>query len=209
MEDKNKYSSIHDDRVIAKTKTALEGRGVEVFIAENKGEALEKIKELIPREVSVMNGSSKTLEEVGYIDYLKSGNHGWNNLHAAIVAEQDKVKQANLRKQALLADYYLGSVHALVENGEFVVASNTGSQLPHIVFSSPNLILVVGTQKIVPTLQEAMERLEKYVVPLEDESLRKKFGVGTQLNKIVIFKGENQRLGRKVRMILVKEKLGF
>jgi len=56
-------------------------------------------------------------------------------------------------------------VHALTEEGEFIVALNTGSQLPHIVFSSLNLILVVGTQKLVPDMENAMKRLENYVVP--------------------------------------------
>ncbi len=156
-----------------------------------------------------MNGSSVTLEQIGFVEYLKSGNHGWNNLHAAIVAEKDPVKQKELRKQAINSDYYLGSVHALTETGEFVVGSNSGSQLPHIVFSSPNLIFVVGTQKIVPTLSDAMKRLEDYVVPLENKHMQEKHGVNTTLAKIVIFKKENLRMGRKVRMILVKEPLGY
>ena len=192
-----------------KTVAALQENGIEVIVVETGTQALEKIKELVPVGVSVMNGSSVTLEQIGFVEYLKSGNHGWNNLHAAIVAEKDPVKQKELRKQAINSDYYLGSVHALTETGEFVVGSNSGSQLPHIVFSSPNLIFVVGTQKIVPTLSDAMKRLEDYVVPLENKHMQEKHGVNTTLAKIVIFKKENLRMGRKVRMILVKEPLGY
>ena len=36
-----------------------------------------------------MNGSSVTLEQIGFVDYLKAGAHGWNNVHAGIVAEPD------------------------------------------------------------------------------------------------------------------------
>ena len=97
----------------------------------------------------------------------------------------------------------------MTEIGEFIIASNTGSQLPHIVFTSPNLIFVVSTKKIVPTFSEAIKRLEDYVVPLEDKHMMEKYGVGTTANKIVVFKGENPKLGRKVRMILVEENLGF
>jgi hypothetical protein len=114
-----------------------------------------------------------------------------------------------LRKQAVLSDYYLGSVHALAETGEFIIASNSGSQLPHIVFTSPNLIFVVGTQKIVPTLADAMKRLEEHVIPLEDKHMMVAYGAHTMDSKIVIFKHENPMMGRKVRMILVNEKLGF
>lgn len=194
---------------VSRTSAALSAKKYEVTIAQNGAEALQKIKELIPKGTSIMNGASVTLEKIGFVDYLKSNEHGWNNLHENILAEKNPAKQALLRKQAVLSDYYLGSAHALTENGEFIIASNSGSQLPHIVFTSPNLIFVVSTKKIVPTLEDAMKRLDEHVIPLEDKHMQEKYGVGTAPNKIVIFKGENVMLGRKVHLILVNENLGF
>jgi hypothetical protein len=203
------YNKLASKEVVNKTIKALNSKNIETFILKNSIEALDKIKELIPKGSGVMNGSSKTLEQIGFIEYLKSGNHGWNNFHEKILAEKDPIKQADLRKQSVLSDYYLGSVHALMENGEFIIASNTGSQLPHIVFTSKNLIFVVSTKKIVSNFTQAMKRLEEYVVPLENKHMLEKYGIGTSLNKIVIFKNENLMLGRKIRMILVEENLGF
>lgn len=203
------YDMLASKEVIDATAAALRKKGFEVFVVSTGAEALAKIKEFIPAGVSVMNGSSKTLEQIGFIDYLTSGSHGWVNPKDAILAEQDKAKQALLRRQATISDYYLGSVHALAENGEFIIGSNTGSQLPHVVFSSPNLIFVVSTKKIVPTLAYAMKRLEEYVLPIENQSIKEKYGRDTQLNKIVIFKGEGAFTGRILRMILVNEDLGF
>ncbi|OGH21378.1 MAG: hypothetical protein A2958_01080 [Candidatus Levybacteria bacterium RIFCSPLOWO2_01_FULL_38_13] len=206
---KNNWGKLADRSTIERTKSSLENKGYEVFVVEKAEDALSEIKELIPKGASVMNGSSVTLEQIGFVDYLKSGEHRWNNIHKAIVEEKDPIKQSMLRKQAALSDYYLGSVHALLENGEFIVASNTASQLPHIASTSQNLIFVVGAQKIVPSLKAAMERLEEYVVPLENEHMMQKYGSGTSLNKILIFKGENPMLDRKIRFILVNKKLGF
>ncbi|MBI3627611.1 MAG: lactate utilization protein [Candidatus Sungbacteria bacterium] len=189
--------------------TTLKGRNVEVILAENGAAALDKIKSLIPQGASVMNGSSVTLETIGFVDYLKSGAHGWNNLHAAILAEKDPAKQSALRKQAVLSDYYLGSVHAIAETGEMIIGSNSGSQLPHVVFTSPNIIFVAGAQKIVPTFDTAMQRLKEYVIPLEDRHMQEKYGVGTYPSKIVIFNRENPMMGRTVWLMLVNEKLGF
>ena len=203
------YNKLATREVVTKTAVALKANGVEALVVENSAAALEKIKELIPQGASVMNGSSATLEQIGYIDYLASGKPGWNNLKAAILAEKEPAKQQTLRLQATLSDYYLGSVHALTETGEFIIASNTGSQLSHIVFTSPNLIFVVSTKKIVPTLAVAFKRLEEYVFPIEDKSIMEKFQRHTMLSKIVIFKRENKMLGRKVRLILVNEDLGF
>ena len=203
------YTKLASKDIIGKTVKVLKSKNIETIVVKNKIQALEKIKELIPRGASVMNGSSVSLEQIGFVEYLKSGKHGWKNLHEAILAEKDPGKQAILRKQSVLSDYYLGSVHALIENGEFIIASNTGSQLPHIVFTSQNLIFVVSTKKIVPNLMEAMKRLEEHVVPLENRHMMDKHGIKTALNKIVIFKNENPMLGRKVHIIFVEEDLGF
>lgn len=203
------YNILATKEITKKVIKALAERNIEALVVENGSAALKKIKELIPKGASVMNGASVTLEQIGFVDYLKAGGHGWNNLHEAIIAEKDSTKQALLRQQAVLSDYYLGSVHALAETGEFIVASNTGSQLPHIVFTSPNLIFVVSTKKIVPTLLEAKRRLEEQVIPLEDKHMKEKYGVGTAANKIVTFNGENPGLKRKIRLILVNEDLGF
>lgn len=203
------YETLATQETVQKTTEALKARGFNPIIVGTKAEALEKIKELIPQGAAVMNGSSTTLEEIGFIDYLKAGAHGWNNLHEGIILEKDPVKQSELRKYSVVSDFYLGSVHALAETGEMVIASNTGSQLPHLVFTSPNLILVVGTHKITPTLADALKRLEGYVVPREDARALKAYGVHTAKNKTVILHGENPMMKRKIHVLLVNEKLGF
>ncbi len=203
------FDQLATNESLQKTVGALSQKGYAVVVVQNANEALDHIIKTIPEGVSVMNGSSVTLEQIGYINYLKSGEHKWINLHAKILAEDNKEKRDALRRQSVLSDYYLGSVHALVENGEFVVASNTASQLPHVVYTSPNLIFVVSTKKIVPTMDEAMKRLQNHVVPLEDKHMQELYGSGTQLNKIVISKGEAPMIGRKVHFILVEEDLGF
>ena len=129
--------------------------------------------------------------------------------HEAILAETDPLKRAGLRKQGVLSDYYLGSVHAIAETGEFVIASNSGSQLPHIAFTSSNLIFVAGTQKITPDLDAAVKRVREYVLQLEDQRMKSVGMGGSAISKLLIFEREQPFMQRKVRMILVKEKLGF
>ncbi|MBI4137319.1 lactate utilization protein [Candidatus Roizmanbacteria bacterium] len=203
------YDKLANPASLQKTMQALTNHRYEVMVVKNGSEALEEVKKAIPRGASIMNGSSTTLEQIGYHEYLKSGNHPWVDLHANISAEDDKEKRDKLRKESVLSDYYLGSVHALIENGEFIIASNSGSQLPHIVYTSPNLIFVVSTKKIVPTVDAAMKRLEKHVVPLEDKRMMAAYNMHTGLNKLLIFKGEAGHSTRKIYFILVEENLGF
>src|SRR5258706_7895781 len=103
------YNTLAKKEVIEETIKNLAANGIEGIFVETGADALAKIKELIPAGASVMNGASTTLEQIGYIDYLKSENHGWNNLHKVILEEKDPIKQAALRKQAVLSDYYLVS----------------------------------------------------------------------------------------------------
>ncbi|HVZ11269.1 MAG TPA: lactate utilization protein [Candidatus Paceibacterota bacterium] len=203
------YTAIPSPEVVQKTAQALTANNFEPIIVSTKKEALAKIKELIPVGASVMNGASTTLEQIGYIEYLKSGQHGWDNLHEKILAEKDPAKQGLLRRQSVASDFYLGSAHALSQTGELVFGSNTGSQLPGLAFTAPNLILVVGTHKITPTLQDALARLNGYVTEREDERLMKAHGAHTIHAKTLILHKENPNLGRKVRIILVNEVLGF
>lgn len=203
------FNTLASQESIHKTVQALEANGFQVEVVKNRAEALERVKELIPANASVMNGSSRTLEQVGFVQYLKDGKHGWNNLHEGILAEKDPAKQMVLRKQSVLSDFYLGSAHAVAETGEIVIASNSGSQLPHIVFTSPNLIFVVGTQKITSDLDNAITRLKEYVFPLEDARMKKAGMGGSFISKMLVVNKEQAFMGRKIHIIFVNEKLGF
>jgi L-lactate utilization protein LutC len=203
------YSTLASKESVAKTTEALAARGWLIATVETKEQALEEIKKRIPQGASVMNGSSTTLQQIGYIEYLKAGKHGWVNLHEAILKETDKEKQALLRKQSAMSDFYLGSTHAIAETGETVTASGSGSQLPALVFDAKNIIIVAGTQKIVPTLTDALHRLEAHVFPLEDKRMKDTGQGGSSISKILIFAKEPAFMGRKVHLILVNEVLGF
>jgi L-lactate utilization protein LutC len=194
---------------VQKTVDALSAHHFMPVVVNFKEEALEKIKEFIPAGASVMNGSSVTLQEVGFVDYLKSGEHGWNNLHANILAETDPQKQAQLRKESVLSDVYVGSAHALTETGEILIASNTGSQLPHIAFTSSNIILVIGANKIVPTMSDGFARIKEHVLPLEDKRMQGVYGFGTTWAKTLVLHEENPNFGRTVHVIIVNEALGY
>lgn len=203
------YTELASAEKLDKVIEALGEHNFSGSVVNSKEEALKKLKELIPQGASVMNGSSRTLEEIGLVEYLKEGKHGWVNRHEEVLKETDPAKQAVLRRETTVSDYYLGSVHAVTEDGELFFASNTGSQFPALAFSAQNLILVVGAQKIVPKIEDAYIRLEKHILALEEVNMQQKYGVGTQHNKTLILRKENPMFGRKIHIIFVNEVLGF
>lgn len=127
-------NSLPDEKSIETAAAAVKARGIAVEIVGTRADALERVKSIIPAGATVMTGASLTLKEIGFEDYLISKAHPWKNLKEDIVAEKDPAKQAALRRQAILADYFLGSVHAVAESGELVIASASGSQLGPMPF---------------------------------------------------------------------------
>lgn len=201
------YDQLAPKKIIEKTIKAVKSRGINAEFLDTKEEALERIKALIPAGAELMTAGSTTLEQIGFVELLKSGKHKWNNLKDKLLAEKDEAKQSELRKKSVTSDYFLGSVHAVAETGEILTASASGSQLPSYAFSSNNVIWIVGTQKIVPTLEEGFKRVRTYCFPLEDKRMKSVGYPGSTIGKILLF--EREILPRKITLIFVNEKLGF
>jgi len=202
------YSIAASPENVARTVDALRARGIKVTLVESRADALAKVNELIPAGATIMLGMSQTLQEIGLEAQLISKQHPWVNLKDAIVAEKDPVRQQELRYQSTHAPWYLGSVHAIAETGEVLVASGSGSQLPSYSYTSSNLVWVAGIQKIVPTLEEGVRRIREYSLPLEHLRMQKLGYPSAFLSKILIIERESELAGRNVNLILVNESLG-
>jgi L-lactate utilization protein LutC len=202
------YEILPAGDVVGRTMAALKERNISAQFVNDKKEALEAVKKLLPNEAEIMTGGSTTLEQIGFVNILKTGAHPWRSFKDKIFAEKDQAKQGRLRQESCLAEYFLGSVHAVTEAGEILVASYSGSQLPAYVFTSNNVIWVVGAQKIVPNFAEAMKRVREYVLPLEDARIKITGGSGSAIGKLLIFEREALP-NRKINLIFVNEVLGF
>ena len=60
------YETLANADTIKRAINALGERGVTAVMVRNRAEALARAKSLIPKGASVMNGSSRTLEEIGF-----------------------------------------------------------------------------------------------------------------------------------------------
>jgi len=205
-----KYHRLASATSIEKTQQALESKKHKVTVVDTKEQALEVLKATIPKGASVMNGGSTTLGEIGFIEYLKNATD-YDNLHVKVFAETDWAKQAELRRLALSADYFISSVSGVAETGEFMVCDLTGTRTGAFCGSAKNLIIVVGANKIVPTLHDLAERQEKFCLPLESARARIVYKVpGSMINNSVTISGSNPFAAPgRFHIIIVKESLGF
>ena len=203
----SEWTELPTQEIVKNTIDSLKSRNFTVHLVQNKKEALEKLKELLPRESQVMTGSSTTLHQIGFMDYFQHGDHGWDNLMGPIANETDMGKRMEKLRHAILSDNFLASVNAIVESGELVAAGLTGSRTGAFPFGAKRLILVVSTSKIVSSLEEAFQRVREYVFPLEDERAQKTYGMNSAIGKWVIL--EQEVNPQRITIILVEEQLGF
>lgn len=202
-----KWSLIPSSEIIEKTVGEIEKRGIKVILASDGDEAMSLVKQIIPPGAEVMNGSSTTLIEIGYEEYISKGKSGWNLMHQAINAEDNDQKRAELRRKSVAAEYFLSSANAIASTGEIVACDASGSRVGAWPFAAGNLILIVGINKIVPTLDDALNRIRNYVFPLENARALKAYGVPSIIGKCVILAHE-RNVGR-ITLILVRESLGY
>ena len=201
-----RFGTVADEAEVKRTAAALEANGISVLRAADAAEAKRIVLDLIPDGSQVHHGASESLEASGITDEIeKSGRY--EPLRPRIWS-MDRTTQADeIRRLSAAPDMMLGSVHAVTETGSLVAASMSGSQLGPYATGAGRVILVVGTQKIVPNLEEGLRRIDEYAFPLEDARAQAAYGIHSGVNKILVINREIAP-GR-ITVILVDEVLGF
>ena len=195
-----------DQSTIERTMESLAARNINAVVVESTEEALEKLKELIPQGSEIYYGTSETLTSIGYPQYIHH-NPKYKNLHDAYEEEADPDKKRLLHRLSSVSQYYVGSVQAIAETGEILVASASGSQLGAYAYGAERVVLVVGTQKICPSFSDAMDRVRGYTVEMHDQWLAGK-GIGpAPIGKMLIWEKENNP--ERVTVVLIRENLGW
>ncbi len=196
-----------DDETVEETVANLEERGFDVIVVDDADEALTAVKSQIPDGVSVMNGHSTTLEEIGFDEFLSEGDHDWESLPDQIWSIDDDAERQTARRESQTADYFLGGINAVAQTGELVAADLSGSRIGAYPFAAGNVVIVTGANKVVPTLSDAFDRLESVAYPLENERAQEAYGAESAIAKQLVYRRETEE-GRTT-VVLVREQLGY
>jgi L-lactate utilization protein LutB len=156
-------------------KEALEANNFEVFLADNGAEAKRIVQEeILPKTgaKTVSWGGSMTFTATGLHDALKSA------AGLEVVDTFDKSKSSEekleLRRQALLSDLFITGTNAVTEDGMLVNLDMIGNRVGALTFGPKHVVILVGRNKIVSDLDEAMWRIRNYVAPINAMRLDKK-----------------------------------
>ncbi len=200
------FTTLAETHQVDRTASALEANGFHVLRARDAAHAKRLVLDLIPEGAEVHHGSSETLEIAGITDEIeKSGRY--DAVRPRLWSMDRKTQGDVIRRMSAAPEFMLGSVHAITETGSLIVASNSGSQLGPYVSGAGRVILVVGTHKLVRTLDDGLRRLQEHTLPLEDARAQAAYGINSAIRKLLIINGESQP-GR-ITVVLVDEVLGF
>ena len=200
------YEQLATDEQIDRTVQALIKNNIQAVVVNNGLEARQYVLSLIPEGSEVHSGSSRTLDQIGLTAAIEEP--GCYHAVRPQIRKLDRATQGReIRKLGSSPDFMLGSIHAVTMTGQVVIGSGGGSQVGPYAWGAGSVIWVVGAQKIVPTLEDALQRLHEYTYPLENERMLSTSNRPAHLNQILIINGSLQP-GR-LKMVIVKERLGF
>ena len=196
-----------------KLKEKLEKNNFSVYFAQNSSEALELAKTFFVDISSVGLGGSTSVVQIGLLNYILEQK----NLTVFNQYEKDINMQENLkrRREGLLVDLYVTGCNAITQNGELVNADGSGNRVAAQIFGPKKVLLIVGKNKIVPTVEDGFDRITniaavKNINRMNSKAIEMgkdpKYNLDNIANKFTYINGDTE--GR-THIIVVNEELGF
>jgi LUD domain len=200
------FTTPASQQALRRVVASLKERNIEGVIVDTGDEARDLVLERLPRGAEVHSGKSKTLQDSGILDLIMD-SRTYDALRPRYMKMDRQTQAREIRKLIAGPDYMLGSVNAVTEDGILVAASATASQLGPYAYTSGKVILVVGSQKVVPDLETALRRIREYVLPWEDAQVRSAVPTGSFVGKVLIV--EREWIAGRIEVILVRKPIGI
>ena len=196
--------------------SAIEKRNMTAYYCENKEACLQKVLEILPEGCTIAWGGSESIKEAGIPDAVKESGK-YTVYDRAKYLSPRQVKEFN--KLAFSSDYYFMSSNAITLDGMLMNIDGNGNRVANLIFGPEHVIVVVGMNKVVPTIEDAYDRIRNIASPPNTIRLRKNtpcsklgkcgdcYSDDCICNQIVI----TRRIREKERIIvlLVNDNLGF
>lgn len=205
-----------EEQKIKRTMENLEKNNIEAYFVEDNSELIEKISELVKEGDTVSVGGSMTLFETGVIEFLRKGDFNYLDRYAEGLKGDDL---KDIYRKTFSADAYFVSSNAVTEKGELYNVDGNGNRVAAMIYGPDNVIVIVGVNKIVRDVQEAIARNREYAAPANAKRLNRetpcaKIGYCMDCNSkericndYVLIRRQGQK-GR-IKVIIVGKELGY
>ena len=143
---------------------SMKKRNINAMYFENSGEAVRSICRMIPDNALVGLGGSETIIETGLVDALRKMNIRLLDRYREGVTTEEVNK---MRREGLLSDVYIASSNAVTADGKIVNQDGIGNRVAAMVYGPQKVILMVGMNKVVTSLEDAISRIKTVAGPMD------------------------------------------
>lgn len=205
-----------NEKRIEKTIKALERNNMKGYLAKDKNDIINIIKELVDEKSLVACGGSMTLFETGIIDLLRSGRYNFLDRYEENLSPQE---MKEIFRKSFCADAYFTSTNAVTEEGELYNVDGMGNRVAAVLYGPDKVIVVCGVNKIVKNIDEAINRNKVVSAPANAKRLNTKTPckeVGYCMDcsssericcEYTIIK--KQRVPNRIHIIFINESFGY
>ena len=194
----------------------LEKNNMNGYWIQSKEELIDMIEELVPQGSLVGCGGSITLFESGVIDHLRCGKYEFLDRYAPGLSKED-IKE--VYRKSFFSDAYFASSNAITEKGELYNVDGNGNRVAAMLYGPDKVIIIVGVNKIVKDVEEAINRNKQIAAPANT----KRLNLNTPCSKLgycVDCKSEDricceytlirkQRTKGRIHVLILNESLGY
>jgi hypothetical protein len=148
----------------------LNRKNINAQYAPGRKEGLSAVLEMIPEGVTVSRGDSVSVEQIGIIpalikrsknrliDPFKRDSEGY-----FAMGDAERLK---MQREAFLIDVFLAGTNAVTLDGKLVNIDARGNRVAPMIFGPDKVILIIGANKIVKDVNEALERIRQVAAPM-------------------------------------------
>ena len=144
----------------------LAANNISAVYVDDRLKAFEKVMSMIPEGSVVGFGDSVTVREIGVVEALERGNYTFLDPWRPGISVEESIR---VRKRALTSDLFVTGANALTLDGKIVNMDALGNRVAPMLFGPDRVIMVVGINKIVDNLGEALDRIREVAAPLNVE----------------------------------------
>lgn len=192
------------------------------YYVDNRTAVVPLVSKILCDGDTIATGGSMSLFECGVIDHLRSGKYNFLDRYKPGLTPQ---QLQEIYMESFLADVYFSSSNAITDNGELYNVDGNSNRVAAICYGPKSVIIVVGWNKIVKDLDEAIARVKTIAAPkngnrLSCDTFCKSTGrcvsdnmtVGCNSNDRMCSNyvvSSYQRQKNRIKVILVGENLGY
>ncbi len=143
--------------------TNLNKRNINGTYFGTKEDAVNYIASLVPERSIVALGGSVTVIQSGLLDRLRTMNINLIDRYRDGLTKEEIDEQ---RKRSRLSDVLIASSNAITIDGKIVNEDGFGNRVAAMIAGPSKVILMIGMNKIVPTVEAAIARIKNVAAPL-------------------------------------------